>query len=121
MRHGTCKHWSVAPGGVYKCAQGHDIRELVGGERHGWIRRQPCHDPSVRNMALPPIDPVSCGDYEEPTDAEVRASEAETMRMLTAFADGRCPTCNGPLVDRGRLRVCPDCPDVMMRTCGGGE
>ncbi len=113
MRHGTCKHFGSAPGGRLTCGAGHDIRELVGGEEYGWMRRVPCHDPEPRkDTRLPMFDPVSCSDYIEPTAAEVAAYEVEVQRVIDAVLAGKCPTCGGPLEQRGSGRFCRSCHEI---------
>jgi hypothetical protein len=122
MNKGTCKHLGSKPGGDLTCAEGHDIRKLVGGEYHGWMRRVPCHDPESRTRTgLPMLDPVSCDDYCEPTDEEVAEYEANIKRIMDSFARGLCGKCGAALTVRGNTHSCDACNEVSGIVCGGGD
>ena len=75
MRKGVCKHYNractVERG---DCEAGINTRELVGGEDFGWLTRTPC---LVDNKSQ-----IKCPKFEEPTDDEVAAFEAESDRRL---------------------------------------
>lgn len=101
MRKGVCKHYK----GRHGCALGINLRQLVGGDNFGWMRRIPCNVEAMRGTRLAAIDPVSCSSYDEPTDTEIKAQDDRTERGLKAMRD---------VVEGGRTDVpCPECGDTL--------
>jgi hypothetical protein len=71
MIKGYCKYFEGCDNG---CQKNHNIREMVGGEDFGWIKRMPC--------TMKYNSEVKCNDYVDPTEAEIKESEEKAKRGM---------------------------------------
>lgn len=82
MRTDFCKHYNGL--GLFRrepCGAGVDVREMVGGDDCGWIKRTPCQ---LNNDAS-----FECEHRVFPTAAEVEAKEAEWDRAISRALEAR--------------------------------
>lgn len=131
---GTCKHYTGTRN--ERCDAGVSYIELAGPE-YGLAVRLPCIDLGRRRT--PPVEPVPCDRYEEPTAAEVAAWNAQVdaaiarveavvplvermRREGTSAAKFPCPACGAGILavalapSNGHARArcsTPDCVDFM--------
>jgi len=67
MKQGCCTKYSGEVFRQGKCKADIDVRELVGGDDWGWLRRTPCF---LKNKSL-----TTCDKYTEPTNQEIEDHE----------------------------------------------
>lgn len=105
------------------CDRGIDIRKHVGGPDFGWLVRTPCMTSTLTK------NQVICDKREYLTEEEEAAEEAEMLRAMKAFADGKSQCCGVEMIEQGTNRFCSKCKQWTGRVCsnddilemGGGE
>ncbi len=73
LKQGTCKYyngvWGPGLSHDKKCGKGVDYRKLVGGDKHGWVKRIPCFKKHETD--------IKCDLYIEPTPEEIEQAEKD--------------------------------------------
>lgn len=111
LRDGACKYYRGAfgPLSVTKtCEAGIDLRKLVGGDDHGWVKRLPCYREHETD--------IKCDKYKEPTLEEIRRDE-EIQKEIMGYGMMAITTIKDKVQDQTEVSgtiTCPRCGGSLM-------
>lgn len=120
MKRGTCIHYTGLTNNESCCKAGVHYRDQFDGWRPGIFLRLPCVNlVPGRGGVLQPLDrrdqvKIPCPLYQEPTDAQIAAYDAETeafmAKAMTAIkVAGKWRVKPKPETDRREVIECPIC------------